>query len=94
MYNLDKERSKTGAELTGAVDEQRFTAALEAAAGGLKVDNEASDFLFYAGANACILRNCEAATPLLRRFLDLTDATTGDRRRRLTAIRLLREAEA
>ena len=94
QYNLQKERAKTDAQLTGAVDEQRYTAALETAASGLKVDNEASGFLFYAGANACILRNCEAATPLLRRFLDLTDATTGDRRRRLVAIRLLHEAEA
>jgi hypothetical protein len=94
LYNLDKERSRAGSELTGAVDEQRYASALEAAASGLKVDNEASDFLFYAGANACILRNCEAATPLLHRFLDLTDATTGDRKRRLTAMRLLREADA
>ncbi len=94
LYNLEKERTRANAQLTGAVDEQRFATALEAAAGGLKVDNEAADFLFYAGANACILRNCEAATPLLHRFLDLTDATTGDRKRRLTAIRLLREADA
>jgi hypothetical protein len=94
LYNLEKERTRMGGQLTGAVDDQRYASALEAAAGGLKVDNEAADFLFYAGANACILRNCEAATPLLHRFLDLTDATTGDRKRRLTAIRLLREADA
>src|SRR5690348_17503169 len=43
---------------------QQFTAALESAANGLKLDNEEPAFLFQAGVNACLLRHCDDAAPL------------------------------
>ncbi len=89
LYSIDKERAKTGTELTGAFDQQRFSAALGAAANGLKIDNESPEFLYQAGINACILRNCDRTVPLLRRYLDVTDSTLADRRQRIMAIRLL-----
>jgi hypothetical protein len=94
LYSIDKERSKTGGDLASAFDEQRYSAALGTAADGLKIDNESPQFLFQAGVNTCILRNCDRAVPLLHRYLDVTDSTQGDRRQRIMAIRLLGEAEA
>lgn len=53
------------------------------------MDNEEPDFLYQAGVNACVLRHCSEAAPLLRRFLELTDSTSGTREQRIAAIRLL-----
>ena len=94
LYNIDKERAKTASQLTQAFQEQHFSAALGDAADGLKVDNESPDFLYQAGVDTCILRNCEQAAPLLRRYLEVTDSTQADRRQRMLALGLLREAEA
>ena len=94
LYNIDKERSQTASELSGDFDQQRFSTALSAAAEGLKIDNEAPQFLYQASVNSCILRNCDRAAPLLRRYLEVTDSTLADRRQRIAAIRLLSEAEA
>jgi hypothetical protein len=93
IYNIDKQRPIASGELAHALDEQRFSSALESSAQGLKIDNEAPKFLFYAGVNACVLRNCDRAAPLLRRYLDVTDSTQADRRERMAAVRLLRESE-
>ena len=93
LYSIEKERTKTAAELAGNFNEQHYSAALGTAAEGLKIDNESPDFLFQAGVNACILRRCDRAAPLLHRYLDVTDSTQADRRQRIAAIRLLKEAE-
>ena len=94
LYSIDKERAKAATEVMGAFEEQRFSAALGSAADGLKIDNESPQFLYQAGVNACILRNCDRAAPLLHRYLDVTDSTQADRKQRIMAIRLLGEAEA
>ncbi|MFN7997599.1 MAG: hypothetical protein U0Q18_28530 [Bryobacteraceae bacterium] len=94
LYSIQKERAKTETKIPSDIDEQRFTSALETSAEGLKVDNESPQFLYYAGVSACILRNCDKAALLLRRYLDVTDSTQGDRRQRMAAIRILRETEA
>jgi hypothetical protein len=94
LYNIDKERSKTASDLSGAFDQQRFGTALGAAADGLKIDNESPQFLYQASVNACILRNCDRVVPLLHRYLEVTDSTQADRRQRIAAIRLLGYAEA
>jgi Tetratricopeptide repeat len=93
LYTIDKERSKTASQLSSALEQQRFGAALQSSAEGLKVDNESPQFLLSAGINACILRNCDKAAPLLRRYLDITDSTGADRKQRLIASRLLKDAE-
>lgn len=93
LYTIQKERSKFESQIPGEMNAQRFTAALEAAADGLKVDNESPEFLYHAGIDTCILRNCDKAAPLLHRYLDLTDSAQGERAQRIVAIRLLREAE-
>lgn len=94
LYNIDKERVKTASQLTQAFQEQHFGTALGNAADGLKIDNESPQFLYEAGVDSCILRNCERAAPLLHRYLEVTDSTQADRRQRMLALSLLREAEA
>jgi hypothetical protein len=94
LYTISKERSKTVVEASTAFDQQRFSTALNSAADGLKIDNEAPQFLYQASVNTCILRNCDRAVPLLRRYLEVTDSTQADRRQRMMAIRLLGEADA
>ena len=94
LYNIEKERAKTASQLTQASREQHFSAALGDAADGLKIDNESPEFLYQASVDTCILRNCERAAPLLRRYLEVTDSTQADRRQRMLALSLLREAEA
>ena len=94
QYKIQTSLDKTRTELTSDLDQQRFTAALETSADGLKLDNENPDFLFFAGANACVLRHCDKAAPLLRRFLDLTDSTEANREKRTAAVQFLRDAEA
>ena len=90
QYKIENSRAQTREELSSLYAEQRFATALQSAANGLKLDNEDSWFLFQAAVNACVLRHCSDATPLLHRFLDLTDSTQANREQRLTAIRLLR----
>jgi tetratricopeptide (TPR) repeat protein len=94
QYKIENSRKEERSQLTGLYSEQRFAAALQSAATGLKLDNEEPDFLFQAGVNACLLRHCPDAGGLLHRFLDLTDSTEGVRARRLTALRLLRQPAA
>lgn len=94
LYSISKERTSTAQETSSAFDQQRFSAALNSAADGLKIDNESPQFLYQASVNTCILRNCDRAVPLLRRYLEVTDSTQADRRQRIMAIRLLGEADA
>ena len=89
LYDIQTMRKNRKAELTTLASNERFATALQQAADGLKVDNEEPSFLFEAGVNACILRQCRNAGPLLKRFLDLTDSTSGERKQRISALRLL-----
>jgi hypothetical protein len=93
QYNIETSLAKKRSELDGDLDQQRFATALETSADALKLDNENSDFLYYAGLDACVLRHCDKGAPLLRRYLDLTDSTEANRQRRVAAVQLLREAE-
>ncbi len=94
LYSIQTSADRTRGELSKDMDQQRFAAALESAADGLKLDNENPDFLYEAGVNACVLRHCDRAAPLLHRFLDLTDSADADHNRRIAAVQLLREAES
>jgi len=94
QYKLETSRNEERGQLRNLFTEQRFAAALETAATGLKLDNEEPDFLFHTAVNACVLRHCPDAAGLLHRFLDLTDSTQGARDRRLVAMRLLRESSS
>ena len=94
QYKIDNSRTEARDQLKGLYSDQHFAGALQTAANGLKFDNEEPAFLFQAGVNACVLRHCEDAAPLLHRFLDLTDSTKSNREQRLTALRLLREMPA
>ena len=94
LYSIETSARKTHADLAQDMDQQRFATALESAAEGLKLDNEDPEFLFEAGVNACVLRHCDRAAPLLHRFLDLTDSIQEDHKRRIAAVQLLREAES
>jgi hypothetical protein len=91
QYKIDNTRSELRNQLTTLYSDQRFASALQTAAGGLKLDNEESSFLFQASVNACLVRHCGDATPLLHRFLDLTDSTQSNREQRLIALKLLRQ---
>jgi hypothetical protein len=93
LYSIQTSAERTRGELSKDMDQQRFATALESAADGLKLDNENPDFLFEAGVNACVLRHCDRAAPLLHRFLDLTDSADSDHNRRIAAVQLLRESE-
>ena len=93
QYKLENSRSEERGQLKNLYSEQRFAAALQTAAGGLKLDNEEPEFLYHAGVSACLLRHCPDAAGLLHRYLDLTDSTEGSRDRRLVAMRLLNESE-
>jgi hypothetical protein len=94
QYKIDNSRTEGREQVKTLYSNQQFTAALESAANGLKLDNEEPAFLFQAGVNACLLRHCDDAAPLLHRFLDLTDSTESNREHRLTSMRLLREMTA
>ena len=94
QYKLENMRTEDRAQLNSLYSEQRFAAALESAANGLKLDNEEPEFLYQAGVSACLLRHCPDAAGLLRRYLDLTDSTRGARDRRIAAMRLLQQAES
>lgn len=94
LYGISKERTKTAADTISAFEQQKFSSALNAAADGLKIDNESPQFLYQASVNTCVLRNCDRAVPLLQRYLEVTDSTQADRRQRIMAIRLLSEADA
>ena len=91
QYKIDNARAEQRNQLKTLYADQRFASALQTAAGGLKFDNEEPSFLFQAGVNACLVRHCGDAAPLLHRFLDLTDSTHANREQRLVAMRLLRE---
>ncbi len=91
QYKIDNSRAEERDQLKTLYSNQQFTAALQSAASGLKLDNEEPAFLFQAGVNACLLRHCDDAAPLLHRYLDLTDSTQSNREQRLTSMRLLRE---
>ncbi len=75
LYSISKERSKTADETATAFEQQRFSTALNSSADGLKIDNESPQFLYQASVNTCILRNCDRAVPLFRRYLEVTDST-------------------
>jgi hypothetical protein len=92
QYKLETSRNEERGQLKNLYSELRFAAALQTAATGLKLDNEEPEFLFQAGANACLLRHCPDAAGLLHRYLDLTDSTQGARDKRLAALRLLRQS--
>ena len=94
QYKIDNFRAEERDQLKTLYSNQQFTAALQSAASGLKLDNEEPAFLFQAGVNACLLRHCDDAAPLLHRYLDLTDSTQSNREQRLTSMRLLREMTA
>jgi hypothetical protein len=91
QYKIDNSRAEGREQVQSLYSGQQFTAALQSAASGLKLDNEEPAFLFQAGVNACLLRHCDDAAPLLHRYLDLTDSTQSNREQRLTSMRLLRE---
>jgi hypothetical protein len=91
-YTINTSLGKKRTEVESNLGQQLFTSALEAAADGLKLDNEDPDFLYYAAVNACVLRHCGEAEALLRRYLDLTDSLQGNREGRLAAMQLLRES--
>ena len=91
QYKIENARTEQRNQLKSQYADQRFATALQTAAGGLKLDNEEPAFLFQAGINACLVRHCGDAAPLLHRFLDLTDSTQSNREQRLVALRLLRE---
>ena len=93
QYKLETSRTSERGELKNLFAEQRFAAALQSAAAGLKLDNEEPEFLYQVGVNACLLRHCADAGGLLHRYLDLTDSTQGARDRRMAAMRLLKQAE-
>jgi hypothetical protein len=93
QYKIENTRTEQRGQLKSLYDSQRFAGALESAAGGLKLDNEEPAFLFQAGVNACLLRHCPDAAPLLNRYLDLTDSTQGSHDQRMVAMRLLRRPE-
>jgi hypothetical protein len=92
QYTINTSIGKKRAQVQEDLDQQRFAAALEASADGLKLDNENPDLLYDAALNACILRHCDKAEPLLRRYLDITDSTQGSRDKRLAARQLLGES--
>lgn len=92
QYTIDTSIGKKRTQVQQDLDQQRFAAALEASADGLKLDNENPDLLYYSALNACVLRHCDKAEPLLRRYLDITDSTQGSRDKRLAAMQLLRES--
>ncbi|HTS62785.1 MAG TPA: hypothetical protein VMH28_12230 [Candidatus Acidoferrales bacterium] len=94
QYKLENMRVEERGQLKDLYAEQRFAAALQSAASGLKLDNEEPEFLYQAGVSACLLRHCADAGGLLRRYLDLTDSTQGARDRRIAAMRLLKQAES
>jgi hypothetical protein len=91
-YTINASLEKKRTQVEGALDQQQFASALEASADGLKLDNENPDFLYYSAMNACVLRHCPEAEPLLRRYLDVTDSLEGNREQRLAAMQLLRES--
>ena len=91
QYKIDNARTEERNQLKMLYGDLRFASALQTAAGGLKLDNEEPSFLFQAGVNACLVRHCGDAAPLLHRFLDLTDSTQSNREQRLVALRLLGE---
>jgi hypothetical protein len=91
-YTINTSLGKKRGEVEGDLGQQLFSSALEASADGLKLDNEDPDFLYYSALNACVLRHCPDAEPLLRRYLDVTDSVQGNREGRLEAMRLLRES--
>ncbi len=91
-YTINTSLDKKRTEVEGDLGQQLFASALEASADGLKLDNENPDFLYYSAVNACVLRHCPEAEPLLRRYLDLTDSLQGNREGRLAAMQLLRES--
>ena len=92
LYKLENSRTEERKQARSQYSELHFATALQTAATGLKLDNEEPEFLYQAGVNACILRHCDGAEPLLHRFLDLSDSTTGLRQQRITAMRLLRQS--
>jgi hypothetical protein len=94
QYQIETSRNEERGQLKSLYSEQRFASVLETAANGLKLDNEEPEFLYQAGVSACLLRHCADAAGLLHRYLDLTDSTQGVRDRRLSAIRLLSQAQA
>ena len=94
QYTIDNSLSKKRTEVEGDLNQQRFATALESSAEGLKLDNENPEFLYFAAINACVLRHCGTAEPMLRRFLEVTDSAQGSRERRLMAMQLLRESLA
>jgi len=94
QYKIENSQKEVRSQLHQLAEEQRFAGALETSANGLKLDNEDTQFLYQAGVNACVLRNCEHGAPLLRRFLEITDSTQGKREQRIMAMRLLRRAES
>ncbi len=94
QYKIENTRTEARGQLKSLYNDQHFTSALQTAATGLKLDNEDPAFLFQAGVNASLLRHGDDGTPLLQRFLDLTDSTQASREQRLTALRLLHEVSA
>ena len=68
QYTIDTSIGKKRAQVQQDLDQQRFAAALEASADGLKLDNENPDMLYDAALNACVLRHCDKAEPLLRDY--------------------------
>jgi hypothetical protein len=92
QYKIENLRTQTRGQLKTAFDNQHFAVALQSAADGLKVDNEEASFLYQAGVNACVLRHCPEAAPMLRQFLTLADSVSAGREQRVSAIRLLQRA--
>lgn len=88
-YKIANERKAAESQLAAQSAAQQFAGALDTAASGLKLDNEDPLFLYQAGVQACVVRKCDQAAPLLRRFLDMTDSTKGRREERIAALRLL-----
>ncbi len=91
-YRIESERKARYERLGEQAANQQFASALDSASSGLKLDNEDALFLYHSGVQACVLRKCEQAAPLLRRFLDITDSTTGHREERIATMRLLARA--
>jgi hypothetical protein len=92
QYTIQNSLSAERTKIESDLEQQRFAAALEWSADGLKLDNENPDFLYFAAVNSCVLRHCATAEPLLRRFLEVTDSSEGNREHRLTAMQLLGES--
>ena len=91
-FDLQKQNASLKTKLQSEFDGGKFSSALQTAAAGLNLDLEDTDFQYYAGLSACILKRCQQGAPLLRRYLEGTDARGGDSTRRINAVRLIRSS--